>query len=193
MARRFSRLDYALALLRNPTATSTPAPEPPAGSALHNYYEYATRAKKITINRSSDSLPETYVDVTLQPFGLPVNVANEYKVDISQRVADNLANVGNAALYHHKAVTETHKYRLGFIPAKAIVNNVGTTTTTPTSQITGLRYKTKGGKSYTIPFGAATATEAFEVVVQSAIAAGIAALADKHTVSFTPEIFKERT
>lgn len=194
--KRFSRLNQALQYLRRPADVGDPtatAPAAPVGSALAEYEKFTARKKFINITRTADSLQKSLIEVGVQPFGLAAVAANQTITQMSQRVQPFMTTFGlTAALNHQPVATSTR--RGGFIPAKAVIKDVGATAaaTPKTSQITGIPYKTRGGKSYTFPFGAGAGDEATEFGARAAIAAALQGTRPAASVSFKGEDMKFR-
>ena len=185
MGRRYSRLKYGLKLIRNLSDVDTPT-DAPAGSALAEYQKFVKGDKTITIDRATDSLPGKILKVAINPFGVPLAPENQVTVSFSDRVnTDSPIAAVKAACNHSEAGADDEVVR-NFVPAKAIVSIPATATTTETSGVTGLRYKTKKAKSYTYPYGQATG-KLHESVVRADITAAITAGSDTATVTFNSE------
>jgi len=192
--KRFSRLEYGLKLLRRPADLNdgTPAPAAPAGTVLAEYEQFVSRKKTINITREANSLPGTLDDVTVAPFGLPFAAANRAKVPISARARPLIATFGIAGAVNHVAANDGIK-RSGFIPAKAHIGDVPTGAGTLTnSKITGVPYKKKATKSYTVPYGAGAGDASTEFEARTAIITALGASRPRATISFTPEQLKYR-
>ncbi len=186
--RRFKRYKFALQSLINPDtgASSNPA----AGTALANYQEYASGAKKITYTRAETSKPGEIVRIAINPFALPLNTANLVKVPYSKRTQDaTTVNTVETACNHSSAdgvLLELNR----FVPAKAIVSVPSGATapsTNPKSQITGVPYVPSLTNSYTFPYGQKTG-ELTESEVRGSILTAVDAIAGA-TVSFNSEEF----
>lgn len=196
LMKRFSRLDMALQYLRRPTDVGDPtavAPAAPTGSALAEYEKFTAKKKHINITRSSDSLQKSIIEIGVQPFGLINNAANQTIVGMSQRAQPFINTFGITAALNHQPVAASFK-RVGFIPARAIIRDVAATATAApkTSQITGIPYKTKGGKSYTFPFGQGAGDQATEFGARAAIVAALQGSRPAASVSFKGEDMKSR-
>lgn len=194
--RRFSRLDHALKLLRNPANVDNPnavTPDPPANSALAKYAQFASGKVNINITRDAASLPGQLVNLSIQPFGLAATDPNKTLTVISKRAKQSVATYFNADFLNH-LVGGSPNPRPGFQPARAVVFDVTSqSATTETSKITGIKYKKKAGKSLTYPFGAGPgADEKFELDVRAKL---IISLNDKQpdaSITFKPETIKLR-
>lgn len=122
----------------------------------------------------------------LLAFGYPTtNDDNKLLVQVGQR-AKNQWNGLDAPLKDSIDLVEnpdnTYNSIRGFIPAK-VVAAIRVAATTPTSEITGVRYRKTTGDSYTIPFGrGGTLTTEFEK--QAAI---YSAFDETYSVTFQPE------
>jgi hypothetical protein len=178
MARRFSRLEWAI---KNDAT----------GTAFDNYKAFKAGTRKITVDRSG-SLPEQYVTVYLNPFGVPAE--EEYVVGYSKRSADQKGTLFTtpSLLNHNDTPTDSANVNDGkYIPAKATVHTRGTGSTNKPSGITGVPYnKRNGATSYTFPFGgkgSANATKLY-VPVCRAIEEDVKKKV-RQSVSFTPEKF----
>lgn len=159
--KRFNNLKAALKLLR-PLAGGD-AVDLADTSALGFYQAVASGKKEVNYpDRDAGSKPEQLILYALTPFGTPAADAPKLIVTTSKRSETNLSNAGLAitdlAIVKTPEVLEAATDAEGFIPAKVTVRVSGTTETTKTSKLTGRPYKTKGGNSYTYPFGLITTT-----------------------------------
>ena len=198
MGKRFSRLDYAMKLLQDPSRVddenATPV-EPPAGSALDNYAKFLTGKKKLEVNYPDDSKPGSIITVGIRAFGLPATANNSFLVPISERANEQKKALMEATHNHLKDVDNLVE-NASLTPAKAIIfraeNNA--TAQVKTSSITGLKYKRIAGVSFTIPFGAAeTGDEAYELPARTAIVQQLDSNQNLNlSVSFEPEHFRRR-
>ncbi len=185
MAKRFSRLKYALTTLRTPNSTAA-APDAPTGTIAKKFQDYAAGKVKLVYPRDESSLPKEILKVSVLPFYFGGLAGNETIVAQSKRA--DIETTMNGVQTNCNQITvnyETHKVLRGFIPAKATVFDYGTGTTNPPSQITGVRYTKRNGASYTFPYGA-SATEKAEGAVRKDIAAAVVTLGTA-SVSFTSE------
>lgn len=187
MTKRFSRLKYALRAIQDPTSDGT-ANQPPNGSILENYTEFASGSRQVSYPRDANSLPGEFTPIGVNPFGLPDNASNIVRTGISDRVltANAISTVRTAANIETDAELAVLELR-GFVPAKAVVFIADATQPTQpeTSQITGLKYKKRAGVSYTIPYGQNTGA-VHESVVRGNIIAAVESI-DRASVSFKSE------
>jgi hypothetical protein len=186
MARkRFSRLNYALTTLRTPTGTGI-TPDAPTGTIAKKYQDFKAGKVALSYPRNEDSKPEQLLQVSVLPFFFGGADGTEAIVKMSKRADDNETLSGVQSACNQIAVNlDTHAKLANFRPAKATVFDFGSTETTETSQITGVQYKKKTGKSYTFPYGA-SATEKAEGKVRKDIAVAVKALTTA-SVSFSSE------
>jgi len=198
MPKRFSRLNYALKLLQNPATIDDPNAtpiDPPDNSALKNFADFRAGKKKIKVEYPDESKPGSIITVGVRPFSLPIDAANQFLVPISNRANEEKQNL-MAATHNHLANTDDVVENASLVPARAIIfrTDSGATEQVKTSSITGLKYTTKAGESFTIPFGAAaTGDETYELPARTAIVAQIKGNQTlKLTVSFEPENFRRR-
>lgn len=187
---RFKRLTYALRAIQSPTFTTggTPA-QPPAGSVLENFKRFYAKEVVPSYPRAADSLPGSLDDVNVHPFAAAYDAATGILVPLSARAQTNFAASGITATDLGHDSTNDASPRRGFQPARAVVSVVdpAATETTETSQITGVRYKTKKPDSYTFPFGQQNATtNTREKDAQDAIRTAVSAAANR-SVSFRSE------
>jgi hypothetical protein len=187
--KRFNNLKAALKLLR-PLAGGD-AVDLADTSPLGFYQAVASGKKEVNYpDRAEGSKPKELILYALTPFGTPAADAPKLIVTVSKRSETNLTAAGLAItdlkIVKTAEVLEAATDAEGFIPAKVTVRVAGTTETEKTSKLTGRKYKTKGGDSYTFPFGLDTAalTEG-----QKARKAAIAKKVKTATrsASFTPE------
>lgn len=195
MPKRFNNLKAALKLLR-PLNSETGTPvDLPDTTALGFFQAVQAGKKKIEYgDRPEGSEPGKLVTYSLVPFATPVNTAPRVFVYMSLRSETNLSksglatgdlNVGKTA-----ELLATASDLVGFVAAKCNVRVVGTASTTKTSQLTGQKYKTKGGESYTYPmgFGLGEGAKGYKDV-KAAVLAKVKA-ANNRSVSFSPEIYR---
>ena len=171
--KRFKILEGALDYLR--TTDEGANPDAPAGTPLKEYQDWKKGARNVSYDRTADSLPEALVDVAINPFYFDVTAQSLTRVPISKRVLDftgiNAArNAGNITT----AVTPVIQELAGFFPAQCTVSIPDTTkdNANATSKLTGVKYKKKGFRSYTFPYGA-KADAARESIVRGEIRAAI--------------------
>lgn len=195
--KRFSRYKFALDSLR-PAATDADAnpvsPDAPSGTALREVQLFLSKKKRINITRAAASLQGGIREVTLAPFGLAQVTANELLATMSDRAFAALGTVSlDATADLHYDAANIGRRLPGFKPAKVIVKNTGTATTSPRSGISGEEYKTKKGPTYTFPFGAGTTTDTkFEEEVKGKIATSIITGLPRASITFKPESFSRR-
>lgn len=183
--KRFSRLQYGLTMLRTPTGTGT-IPDAPTGTVAKEFQDFKAGKKDINYPRAEASKPGSIKKVSILPFYFAGATGKETIVSLSQRADDKteLASV-ESACNHIAADYDLHGTLANFIPAKAVVFDAGSTSTTATSQITGKRYEKRAGASYTYPYGA-SATEQAERNVRQDILTAVQALTTA-SVSFSSE------
>ena len=185
MTKRFSRLKYGLAMLRTPNGTGA-IPDAPANTIAKEFQEFQAGKKKLTYPRGEDSKPGNLQKVSILPFYFAGEAGKETIVTQSLR-ADEAAdlNAVQTACNQVAADLDTHIKLFDFIPAKAVVFDYTGATAKETSQITGVPYDKRVGKSYTFPYGA-SATEQAERNVRQDILSAVQALTTA-SVSFTSE------
>jgi len=188
--KRFNNLKAALKLLR--PLSGGDAIDLADTSALGFYQAVAAGKKEVTYgDRPEGSEPGSLIVYALTPFGTPAADAPKIQVTMSKRSeAPGLSSSGLAitdlAVVKTPEVIETAVDADGFIAAKVTVRVAGTSVTTKTSKITGRPYKTKGGSSYTYPFGLITTTLADgQKARKEAIARKVKTAS--RSASFTPE------
>lgn len=185
MAKRFSRLKYALDTLRTPTGTGT-TPNPPAGSVLEKFQEVYSKKRKLTYTRDSGSNAQEILKVTILPFFFGAAPDSQTIVAQSKRANDNSDfNAVQEACNQIPANIETDSVLKGFSPAKVTLFKPTGATKSEPSQITGVKYTKKLGASYTFPYGA-SATEKAEGNVRKDILSKVPETS-KATLSFTSE------
>lgn len=185
MAKRFSKLKYALETLRTPNST-TATPDAPAGTIARKYQDYKAGKVQLTYPRSEGSKPESILKVSIMPFYFGGAVGSEAIVAQSQR-ADEESTLAGIQTACNQITTdpELHARLAKFKPAKVTIFNFGATSTTETSQITGVKYSKKAGASYTFPYGA-NATEKTDSAVRKDILAAVKTLGTA-SASFSSE------
>jgi len=198
MARRFSRLKFAVKMLEGTT--------PPAGSALANFLLFQAGNPEYTPKPAAGALEPRGGSIVrgLSPFGKPIgtNNANSEKVTMSGRAFNQITAVGLDASgtgVNNLNLLETFNNTGSFEAAKIVVfvgaSGSGDSTR---STITRLSYKKRVGNSYTYPFGATgTAPNDHEQTKAIALAAAIAEkdsgdAANSYSCTFKPEKFKRR-
>lgn len=187
MAKRFKNLEYALKMLRT-SSTATSTPQAPEGSHLRQYQEFASKQRAVSYTRDSSSNPESIIKVAVLPFYFGGDDTKGTLVAQSKRADDASTMSGvQTACNQITANPQTHVKLHGFKPARATVFDYGTTVTSETSKITGVKYKKRSGKSYTFPFGA-SASEKKESEVRKGITAAVVTLGTA-SVSFSPESY----
>lgn len=187
--KRFNNLKAALKLLR-PLAGGD-AVDLADTSALGFYQAVAGGKKEVSYgDRPEGSEPGSLILYALTPFGTPATDAAKILVTMSKRSETGLPTSGlgvdDLAVVKTPAIIEAAVDAEGFIPAKVTVRVSGVSVTEKTSKITGRKYKTKGGNSYTYPFGLVTTTLADgQKARKLAIAKKVKS--DTRSASFTPE------
>jgi len=198
MARRFSRLKYAVKLLEGTT--------PAAGSALANFLLFQAGNPEYTPRPAAGAVEPRGGSIVrgVSPFGKPIGTANanSEKVAISGRAFNQVTAVGLDATgtgANNLNLLETFNNSGSFEPAKIIVflgaSGPGELTR---STILRTQYKKRAGNNYTYPFGATgTAPNDHEQTKAVALAAAIAAkdaadTANSYSCTFKPEKFRRR-
>lgn len=186
MARkRFNRLKYGLTMLRTPNATGA-TPDAPTGSVAAEFQDFISKKKVLSYPRAEASKPGEILTVSVLPFYYAGAAGRETLVAQSKRADDQATMDGVQSACNQLAPDlDTHSKLADFIPAKATVFDYDATSTTETSQITGLRYEKRTGASYTFPYGA-SATETAERNVRQDILTAVQAIGTA-SVSFTSE------
>lgn len=156
MARkRFKILEGALDYLR--TNDEAANPDAPAGTPLKEYQDWKKGARNVSYDRPADSLPEALVDVAINPFYFDVSAQSLTRVPISRRVLNfaGISTVRNAANIT-TSITPIVQELAGFFPAQCTVSIPDSTRDNDNaeSKLTGVKYKKKGFRSYTFPYGA---------------------------------------
>lgn len=192
MAKRFNNLDAALKYLR-PISTGVDGivPDAPANTPLAKYQQYKAGKLDVDYPRAAASLPGSLEIITLKPFAFAAADTKEYRVDFSDRAQGQLATFGLTAaeLGIDSVLADTDLDSDDYKPAKAVCRNItATTSTTKTSKLTGLPYKTKADASYTLPFGRTTANPSY-AEQKAAIIAAVDGAAGNKSVSFKSERF----
>ncbi|MEC4806520.1 MAG: hypothetical protein SAJ12_07270 [Jaaginema sp. PMC 1079.18] len=194
MAKRFNNLKAALKSLGPPSAeTSVADASPPPGSILDNFHKFYTGAKKVNYERKSASKKKALVTQMVRPFAV-ANSSTGYKVKVSQRAIDALANlpIGVNELNLSDPVTGSEEKK-GFLPARLTVSIQSSSANTEktTSQITGIKYYGKSAVSYTFPFGQNKdgTTVTYESAVQSALENSLTTSALRK-VNFKSEVWR---
>lgn len=163
----------------------------PANNKYRKYKEFKEDPDKRKLPDGAVPTRPRDVPYALSPFGLDFATDNDVRIMVSGRVNPVLgASLGGVALYNLTASPDDGVLkRVGFVPSKAIITvRLSTPTTVAASEnrITGRAYKTRSGDSYTVPFGAASATDR-EFEVQNEI---VTALTAGNYITFTPEKLK---
>ena len=197
MARRFSRLKFAVKMLEGTT--------PPAGSALANFLLYQAGNPEYIPKPAAGALEPKGGSIIrgVSPFGKPIGTdnANSEKVAITGRAFNQITAVGLDATgtgANNLNLLETFNNSGKFDPAKIIIFTGASGSTEPTkSTITKLNYKKRIGNSYTYPFGATgTAPNNHEQTKATSLAAAIAAkdagdATNSYSCTFKPERFRK--
>jgi hypothetical protein len=198
MARRFSRLKYAVKLLEGTT--------PPAGSALANFLLYQAGNPEYIPKPGAGALEARGGSIIrgVSPFGKPIGTANanSEKVSMSGRAFNQVTAVGLDATgtgANNLNLLDTFNNSGNFEAAKITVflgaSGPGESTR---STILRTQYRKRAGNSYTYPFGATgTAPNDHEQTKATALAAAIAAkdaadTANSYSCTFKPERFRRR-
>jgi hypothetical protein len=187
--RQFSFLERALKV-----AGATPT----AGSTLDNYLKFKTGVNK----RNSGKIPadaRKLVSYSLAPFGGPdavaaTTAAKRYRANLSKFSNDwrkGAGAISNAEI-GYDTNDPLNQIDSSYYPAqmKVFVPDGGATATATTkiSGITKRSYKSKPGKSYTLPFGAAvTKTDQNEYREQMKVLGDKAKAVGATSVTFVPE------
>ena len=157
MNKRFKILKGGLKYLR--TESDDANPDAPAGTPLREFQDYIRGAKNVTYTRANDSLPEELLEIAINPFYFAVNANSLTKVPISKRTKDF---TGISALRNAAGITdpvpETATSLENFFPAQctASIRDASKDDNNARSELTGVKYKKKGYRNYTFPYGATT-------------------------------------
>jgi hypothetical protein len=193
MPKRFNNLDAALKYLRKTgTGDTGEAPDAPAGSQLAQYQKYKGGKIAVTYTRAAGSNPKAIDELIVKPFALGGGTGETALVGVSRRAKEKIGETGVALgdLNATEPTASNSANRIfGFSPAKAVVNISATTTTNPTSKITGRPYKKRASESYTFPFGRASATDTY-AGRKEIILARVSAGDNNRGVSFDAEIYR---
>lgn len=198
MAKRFSRLKFAVKMLEGTT--------PPAGSALANFLLFQAGNPEYTPKPAATALEARGGSIIrgASPFGKPIgtNNANSQKVSMSGRASTQATALGlntTGTGENNLNLLDTFNNSGNFEPAKITVFVGATGSGDPTrSTITRLTYKKRAGNSYTYPFGATgTPPNDHEQTKATALAAAIATkdagdAANSYSCTFKPERFTRR-
>lgn len=160
MTQRFKILNGLLKYLA--TDDDNPNPQAPAGTPLRAYQEIKAGERRVSYDRPADSNPDELLKVIINPFGEAFAPENKYIVDLSKRVDEATAmNPFKTVAGIVDIIPDNANVVKGFIPAKCVISVPDSTrdNNNARSQITGILYKKKGARSYTIPYGASDATE----------------------------------
>jgi hypothetical protein len=177
MARRFSRLNYGLKLLRNPNATdSNTVSEPPTGSVLKFFKDRQGREVEY---KGKEGIDKTAEKGSVYPFGIKFaamtiqngaveSAGSARVVKFSKSIltqADGITNKGQTlvatdeilgTVLNITAANSPNKFARGEHPARTILR-VGVKDNTPAkvkSSITGMTYKVfMQSTSLVLPFG----------------------------------------
>lgn len=185
MGRRFEELEEVYNTL---TAINFNFDTLPATNKYRKYKEW--KLDPDLRKRADGIVPSSgrKTNVGLAAFGLSSTDSNDHV----------LVKIGSRALAKLNELTDKGKFNLvttaipasyspmsGLVPAKAILaaRSAGVA---ETSKITGQRYKSSSGVSYTIPFGKGAGAAASEIEAQEAILK-TTTLIDAFVISFTPE------
>jgi hypothetical protein len=194
MPKRFNNLKAALKLLR-PLAGGDPVDL--ADTSALGFFQAVQAGKKDVKygDRPEGSEPGKLITYSLIPFATPVNTAPRVLVGMSQRSETNFAKAGLTAADLNVGKTAENLAAaadlVGFVAAKCTVRVSGTSTTEKTSKLTGQKYKTKGGDSYSYPmgFGVGETAKGYKDV-KSAVLAKVKTGSNNRSASFTPEIYR---
>ncbi|WP_017656230.1 hypothetical protein [Fortiea contorta] len=193
MAKRFNNLKSALKLLR-PLSGTGDAVDLADTSALGFFQAVQAGKKKVEYgDRPEGSEPGSLVPYALVPFATPVNTAPKVLTALSKRSETGFSASGitaaDANISKEAANLSAAVELVGFVAAKCTIRVVGSTTETKTSKLTGQKYKTKGGRSYTYPigFGTGEAAKGFKDVKAAIVAK---AKSNTRSLSFIPEIYR---
>lgn len=171
---------------------------PTAGSVLDNYLKFKSGINK----RNAGKIPpdaRKAISYSIVPFGGPGNETattadKRYKVNLSKFSNDwrkGAGSISNADI-GYDVIDPLNKVVSNYYPAqmKAFVPDGGAAAiaTQKISGITKRSYKSKAGKSYTLPFGAiVTKTTQNEYREQMAILSTKATTAGATSITFVPE------
>ena len=122
--------------------------------------------------------------VGIQAFGIDrLEETSKMLVRSNARATGKLNSLSAKTLYGHAADTTGYTKNSSFVPAIMRVATI-VSATSETSAITGRKYKTKQGQTYSIPFGQTATVEHFKEAVDGILAS---ADAETHSFSASPE------
>jgi hypothetical protein len=156
----------------------------PATNELRKYDEWASDPTKR--ERADGTVPASgdKVKVGIVAFGIKTASDAKIEIKIGQRAKTKVTSLADVALFGHTDTLTDYKPMTGFVPAKCIIGTK-VAPTSQTSEITGKKYKSRTGQTYTIPFGQngtnTTEFDAQEALIEAA-SVGVA-----HSITFTPE------
>jgi hypothetical protein len=128
------------------------------------------------------------VEVGITAFGLPAaNPGSKKLVTLSGRAKSNVDGLSGLGAKLYVTPTADHFKDGSFVPAKIRVVTI-VSSKSPTSNITGRKYKTRSGSAYTAPFGQMGANDYYQEAVAALLAgAPFAGATPTHMASFSPE------
>lgn len=132
------------------------------------------------------------VEVGVNAFGYSFGDAKgKIKISLSGRSNSFLNGFApNAKFGVINTALDTYNRVSSFVPAKARIATI-VPAKNPSSKITGRKYKTKVGASYTVPMGRTTGTKQYQEQVNEILSDPVFVGSNAtHTVSFDPEEFR---
>lgn len=132
------------------------------------------------------------VEVGVKAFGYGFDDAEgKIKVTLSGRANAFLNGFGPKAKFGVTTDNLTaYTTNKGFVPAKARIATI-VAAKSPTSKITGRKYKTRTGPAYTVPMGRISDSFDYQETLDSILSDPVfAGATPTHTVSFDPEEFR---
>jgi len=180
MGSRFNNLDDVYNTL---VGASFNFDQLPANNKYRKYKEWKINPE---LRKLGDGVMPNTGDRTaygIRPFGMLFDDANKTRIKLSGRVHGAIATLGGVALFNLTANPDgAFEGMPGYVPAKAILATK-TASISSTSKITGRRYKSRSGESYTVPFGRSDTNDT-EFDLQDEI---LATKGSTHVITFTPE------
>ncbi|WP_374822854.1 hypothetical protein [Aerosakkonema sp. BLCC-F183] len=171
-------------------AGSAEAVQAPAGTQLKKFQDYLGGSITVSYSRNADSQTKGLLAYTGKLFGLK-GEESKALMRVSKRAIDGKGNAGIDPTEDLQITAgNTGVFNGNYVPANAIVSTRNTTGTVSTkdSQLTGRKYKTKGGASYTYPFGRKADTDIIKDRIEAIkTKVGVAVEGKSRSVSFLPE------
>ncbi|WP_107668990.1 hypothetical protein [Cyanothece sp. BG0011] len=165
----------------------------PATNKYRKYKEWREDPDKRKRAESSIRNSGRKVTLGLKAFGLNDGggTLDQVKVKVGSRAWTYIKGVGGEPLSTLN-LTEAqdlsaYQNMISFKPAKVVAAVRETNATSPTSDITGVKYRKTTGQTYTLPFGKGTGDSLTEFGTQDVI---IEAYQATHVVTFLPEVIR---